>query len=64
MKPLKIFVFFVISLILFTGCSSKIEQKTNISKANLKTMNWDDLNGFETDNLTQALKVFTKDCLA
>ncbi|MGK0255848.1 MAG: membrane-bound lytic murein transglycosylase A [Arcobacteraceae bacterium] len=64
MNPLKIFVLFVISIILFTGCSSKIEQKTNISKANFKTMNWDDLNGFETDNLTKALKVFSKDCLA
>jgi membrane-bound lytic murein transglycosylase A len=64
MKTLKIFVLFLLSVILFTGCSSKIEQKTNISKANFKTMDWDDLNGFETDNFTKALKVFSKDCLA
>ncbi|MGB5867617.1 MAG: murein transglycosylase A [Arcobacteraceae bacterium] len=64
MKPLKIFVLFVASLILFTGCSSKIEQKKSISKANFKSVNWDDLEGFETDNLAKALKVFIKDCEA
>tara|TARA_B110000046_G_scaffold183384_1_gene219413 strand:+ start:2722 stop:3858 length:1137 start_codon:yes stop_codon:yes gene_type:complete len=64
MKKLKIFVFLLIPIILFAGCSSKIEQKANISKANLKITDWDDLDGFETDNLTKALKVFSKDCLA
>lgn len=64
MNLLKIFVLFIISSILFTGCSSKIEQKANISKANFKTIDWNDLNGFETDNLTKALEVFSKDCLA
>lgn len=61
MNPLKIFVLFIASLILFTGCSSKIEQKKSISKANFKTVNWEDLKGFETDNLTKALQVFIKD---
>jgi len=64
MNSLKIIALFFISLLLFTGCSHKIEQKKNISKANFQKIDMEDIEGFETDNLAKALKVFIKDCSA
>ena len=64
MNSLKIIALFFISLLLFTGCSHKIEQKKNISKANFQKIDMEDIKGFETDNFAKALKVFIKDCSA
>ena len=64
MSSLKIIALFFISLLLFTGCSSKIEQKSNISKANFQKVDMITIDGFEKDDLTKALKVFIKDCKA
>lgn len=64
MSPLKIITLLFIALVLFTGCSQKIEQKKNISKANFQKIDMKDINGFENDDLTKALNVFIKDCQA
>jgi membrane-bound lytic murein transglycosylase A len=64
MKTLSILLPFVISIFLLSGCSYKVEQKQTISKANFQQIDWDNLEGFETDDLTKALKVFIKDCKA
>lgn len=64
MNPIKTLVFFAISLALFTGCTSKIEQKPSISQANLKTVQWEEIEQFKADNHLKALKVFVKDCKA
>ncbi|MEA3513702.1 MAG: MltA domain-containing protein [Campylobacterota bacterium] len=60
---LNIFIFIGVSFFLFTGCSSKIEQKPQISQANMKKVDWEDLEGFEADDLNRSLKVFVKDCV-
>lgn len=60
----KIISLFFISLLLFTGCSQKIEQKKTISKANFQKVDMLAIDGFATDDLTKALKVFIKDCRA
>jgi len=64
MSSFKIIVLFFISLLLFTGCSQKIEQKRDISKANFQKIDMLKINGFQEDNLNKALKVFIKDCKA
>ena len=64
MSPFKIIALLFISLVLFTGCSQKIEQKKNISKANFQKVDMKNIDGFEKDDLTKALKVFIKDCQA
>jgi membrane-bound lytic murein transglycosylase A len=64
MNPLKVLIIFITSILLFTGCSLKVEQKETISKANFHKSHWDDLDGFKTDKLKKALKVFIKDCQA
>ena len=60
----KIVVLFTTFIILFTGCSSKIEQKKFISEANFKITDWDKVKGFKIDDHEEALKVFIKDCQA
>jgi len=47
---------------LFTGCAQKTIEKSDISKADLQKVNWQDIQGFEEDNLDKALEVFKKDC--
>ena len=64
MSFFKIISLFFISLLLFTGCSQKIEQKADISKANFQKIDMNDIDGFQTDDLAKALKVFIKDCQA
>jgi len=59
---LKKSVLYSIALFIFIGCSSKIEQKPNISKANFQKILWKDLDGFKSDDLGTALEVFQKDC--
>jgi len=51
-----------ISLVLFTGCSQKIEHIKTISKANFQKVDMHELEGFQEDNLEKALQVFIKDC--
>lgn len=58
-KPLTLFLLFIFIL---TGCSVKIEQKKEISQAKIQKAQWEELKGFDTDNLTLALEVFKKDC--
>ncbi|MEA3497556.1 MAG: MltA domain-containing protein [Campylobacterota bacterium] len=53
---------YILLLIFFTGCAQKIEQKPEISKANLQKASWEDLDGYESDDLNLALDVFKKDC--
>jgi len=64
MSFFKITSLFFISLLLFTGCSIKVEQQKSISKSNLLKVEMNELDGFDTDNLTKALDVFLKDCQA
>ena len=56
--------FLFILLFFFVGCQQHITKKPNISQAKLQKISWDNLIGFEDDNLTFALKVFQKDCKA
>ena len=46
----------------FVGCSNKVEQKPEISKANLQKVKWKDIKGYDKDNLDLAFEVFKKDC--
>ena len=62
MQQLKIIMPFLIALFIFAGCSAKIEQKKNISNATVQKADWDEIVGFEADDLTFALQVFQKDC--
>ncbi|RLA83146.1 MAG: peptidoglycan N-acetylmuramoylhydrolase [Epsilonproteobacteria bacterium] len=62
MQQLKIIIPFLIALFIFAGCSAKIEQKKNISNATVQKADWDEIVGFEADDLTFALQVFQKDC--
>lgn len=59
-----IFAISFLAISLFTGCSPKIVQKQEISQAKIQEAQWDDLEGFEEDNLKVALEVFRKDCVA
>jgi len=52
----------VATALFITGCSPKVEIKEDISKANLQKVDWDDMKGFEEDNLDLSLEVFQKDC--
>ncbi len=59
----KHFVFILAFIVLFfTACNDKIEKKPNISSASLLKTSWENVNGFEDDNLNLALEVFKKDC--
>ncbi len=51
-------VFIALSIFLFWGCAPKYEQKPHISKANFQKADWEELQGFETDNLDTAFEVF------
>ncbi|MDC0933018.1 MltA domain-containing protein [Arcobacteraceae bacterium] len=64
MSLLKIITLLFVLFVLFTGCSQKIEHIETISKANFQKVEMQNLQGFENDNLTKALKVFIKDCQA
>jgi len=64
MNSLKIIALFFISLLLFTGCSQKVEQKKYLSAANFQKISMHEIDGFEEDNLPKALEVFIKDCKA
>ncbi len=56
-------VFFLI--LFFTGCQEKkIVKKPEISNAFLQKITWDEVEGFEEDNLQLALDIFKKDCQA
>lgn len=59
-----LFAISFLAISLFTGCSPKIVQKQEISQAKIQKASWDDLEGFEQDNLQVALEVFRKDCVA
>lgn len=52
------------SFLFFAGCSAPIYTKnlTHISSGNLKKVSWDELQGYDTDNLDEALRVFRKGC--
>lgn len=52
-------------ILLFTGCSQKAPLKLEtlgISKAKVKKISFDEINGFYDDNLDVAFDVFKKDC--
>lgn len=62
MNYLKAIVLFALAVILFTGCATKIEQKPHLSKANLQEVSWEEMQGFENDNLELSFEVFKKAC--
>ena len=62
MSFFKAIVLFALVVTLFTGCATKIEQKPYLSKANLQEVSWDEMEGFENDNLNISLEVFKKAC--
>jgi membrane-bound lytic murein transglycosylase A len=62
MNNIKTILFPFVLLVIFAGCSAKIEQYNNISKATMQKVDWDMVDGFDTDDLTLALNVFKKDC--
>jgi membrane-bound lytic murein transglycosylase A len=56
-------LFITLSILLFiTGCAPKYEQKPHISKANFSEAAWEDIDGFDQDNLNIAFNVFKKGC--
>jgi len=58
------YIYFFIFLF-FVGCQqSNIQKKPDISNASLIKVNWEDIDGFDSDNLNLALDVFKKDCKA
>ena len=66
MKNIKKGLVSVVFLIpfVFVGCANKIEVRKNISQAKIQKVSWEDIDGFQTDNLNLALDVFKKDCKA
>jgi len=52
----------ILSIFLFWGCAPKYEQKPHVSKANFQEVSWEDMEGFEKDNLEIAFNVFQKGC--
>ncbi|TLP38496.1 murein transglycosylase A [Arcobacter arenosus] len=61
----KLTIITTIFILLFTGCSLKDfkkYEKLSISKANVKKINIDEIDGFYEDDLDLALEVFKKDC--
>ena len=49
-------------ILFFTGCAPKYKQKPHISKANFSEATWEDIAGFDKDNLEIAFNVFQKGC--
>jgi len=62
MISIKLLLSFVGLILVYTGCSYKVEPKKSISQANFQQIDWEDLEGFESDNISKALDVFIKDC--
>ena len=58
----KIISYSIIPLLAFVGCSVKVEQKPEITKAALQKVKWEDIKGFGQDDLKLAFDVFKKDC--
>ncbi len=54
-------LFFVLVLS-YTCCQKEIIKKTEITKANLSKVSWDELDGFSKDNLQLSFEVFQKGC--
>lgn len=59
---LRALLFFSLTLLIFSGCSVKLEQKKELSNAKFQKVLWKDIPGFQTDNIAEAFKVFQKDC--
>ena len=62
MRFFKAIFLFALLMVLFTGCATKVEQKPYLSKANLQEVSWDEMAGFEKDNLELSFDVFKKAC--
>ena len=62
MKSIFLYTFSILLLFLITGCTPKYTSIDNVSKAQLEILEFDDIEGFEEDNLDLALEVFQKDC--
>ena len=62
MSYFRYIIFTTVLSTFFIGCANKIEKLPNISKANFQKSSWNELVGFENDNLKLALDVFKKDC--
>lgn len=62
MKQLLLFIFIIF---LFFGClDKKVETLDGLSDAKVVKISWDQIKGFQKDNLDLALEVFQKDCIA
>ena len=57
-----LYVLPILFLFILTGCGPKFE-KVNYSKAQLQKIDFDELQGFEEDDLQSALEVFKKGCV-
>jgi membrane-bound lytic murein transglycosylase A len=59
------YIFLIVITIFFIGCENRtIETKPEISNAKLEKLSFDDIEGFQKDDLDLALEVFKKDCYA
>lgn len=62
---MKLLVFFIFAILLFTGCEQRtIEKKEHISKALLEKVEFENIKNFSKDDLDLALEVFQQDCQA
>lgn len=62
MKPIYYSFILLLTITFFTGCSPKYTSFDNISKGNLQEVEWNDIDGFEEDDLEHAFMVFKKGC--
>lgn len=61
MKAIKYFLFISVIIIL-TGCAPKYSIFKNVSDANLLAVQWEEVEGFENDDLKAALETFKTAC--
>lgn len=62
LKKTYLFILTLGALFLITGCTPKYASFEDISKGNFKQADWDDLEGFEQDDLEHAFMVFKRGC--
>ncbi len=59
---MKHLLIFIITIFIFTGCSTKLTKYDNISKASLERVSFYEIEDFYNDDLNKALEVFVKAC--
>jgi membrane-bound lytic murein transglycosylase A len=61
-KQLYKYFVYLILLFIITGCTPKYEKFETISQGNLAKANWNELEGFQNDDLEKAFDVFKQGC--